>query len=393
MLEHGIPIEAIVTELVLSGEVERTYRLLREVGLRRAVGVPLARRASTASCRGGAATTTSTSARRWTSSPTTSRPGAFADEWDAERDAGYPVLAALKEQHAGPMVRAFEADLRSPTSGRASWPAGAEHVPRFTNRVAIVTGGGLRHRPRDRACCSRAKAPRSPSPTSARDAAARVVAEIEAAGGHGARAGRRRGRRRRGRRRWCADTVAAFGGLDVLHNNAAALDQNRLDQDVVDDGPRARGTACSAVNLTGPMLGCRFAIPAMLERGGGCDRQHRVGRRVLRQPLARRVRHVEGRASSRSRGTSRPRTASVASAATRSRPASSSTARRQDALGGPMGDRLRRYSTSHLDRPARLSRGDRGGGRVPRVRRRRVRHRRDPARRRRVHRAHPDVRD
>ena len=32
MLEHGIPLEAIVTELVLSGEVERTYRLVREVG-------------------------------------------------------------------------------------------------------------------------------------------------------------------------------------------------------------------------------------------------------------------------------------------------------------------------------------------------------------------------
>ena len=32
MIEHGIPIEAIITELVLSGEVERTYRLLREVG-------------------------------------------------------------------------------------------------------------------------------------------------------------------------------------------------------------------------------------------------------------------------------------------------------------------------------------------------------------------------
>ena len=123
------------------------------------------------------------------------------------------------------------------------------------------------------------------------------------------------------------------------------------------------------------------------------DRQHRVGRRVLRQPLARRVRHVEGRASSRSRATSRPRTASAASAATRSRPASSSTEKTQEALGGPMGDRLRRYSTSHLDRPARLSRGDRARGRVPRVRRRGVRDRRDPARRRRLHRALPDVRD
>ena len=38
--------------------------------------------------------------------------GRFADEWDAERDAGYPVLNRLKEQHAGPAVREFEAELR-----------------------------------------------------------------------------------------------------------------------------------------------------------------------------------------------------------------------------------------------------------------------------------------
>ena len=42
MLEHGIPLEAILTELFLSGEVERTYRLLRDRGLRRADGAPLA---------------------------------------------------------------------------------------------------------------------------------------------------------------------------------------------------------------------------------------------------------------------------------------------------------------------------------------------------------------
>src|SRR5690349_20405029 len=35
MLEQGIPLEAIITELVLSGEVERTYRLLREEGFAR----------------------------------------------------------------------------------------------------------------------------------------------------------------------------------------------------------------------------------------------------------------------------------------------------------------------------------------------------------------------
>ena len=36
----------------------------------------------------------------------------FADEWDAERDAGYPTLARLKEQHTGPAVREYEAELR-----------------------------------------------------------------------------------------------------------------------------------------------------------------------------------------------------------------------------------------------------------------------------------------
>ena len=65
-----------------------------------------------------------------------------------------------------------------------------------------------------------------------------------------------------------SDTVAAYGGLDVLHNNAAAIDQNALDQDVV-TGDLAVWDRVLAVNLTGPMLGCRFAIPAMLERGGG----------------------------------------------------------------------------------------------------------------------------
>lgn len=65
-----------------------------------------------------------------------------------------------------------------------------------------------------------------------------------------------------------ATTVAAFGGLDVLHNNAAAIDQNALDQDVV-TGDLAVWERVLAVNLTGPVLGCRFAIPAMLARGGG----------------------------------------------------------------------------------------------------------------------------
>ena len=65
-----------------------------------------------------------------------------------------------------------------------------------------------------------------------------------------------------------ADTVTAYGGLDLLHNNAAAIQLNLTDQDVV-TMPLATWDTVLRVNLDGVMLGCRFAIPAMLERGGG----------------------------------------------------------------------------------------------------------------------------
>ena len=65
-----------------------------------------------------------------------------------------------------------------------------------------------------------------------------------------------------------ADTVVAYGGLDILHNNAAAIDQNANDQDLVTMDLETWDRVL-AVNLTGPMLGCRFAIPRMIERGGG----------------------------------------------------------------------------------------------------------------------------
>jgi ketol-acid reductoisomerase len=112
MLERGIPLEAIITELALSGEVERTYRSLREVGY---------------------------AAQSEFHSPTSQygqltrrdrfdhldfrmtmraladdiESGRFTDEWDAERDSGYSTLTRLKEQHSGPAVRQFEADLRT----------------------------------------------------------------------------------------------------------------------------------------------------------------------------------------------------------------------------------------------------------------------------------------
>jgi ketol-acid reductoisomerase len=111
MLERGIPLEAVVTELVLSGEVERTYRLLREGGYAAQFGFhsptsqygQLTRRGryDHLDVRSTMETLTDDIAS-----------GRFADEWDRERDAGYPTLTALRDQHAGPLVAQFETDLR-----------------------------------------------------------------------------------------------------------------------------------------------------------------------------------------------------------------------------------------------------------------------------------------
>ena len=196
-------------------------------------------------------------------------------------------------------------------------------MARFTGRVAVVTGGGSGI---GRATARRLAA-EGASVTVADvsgDAATAVAAEIEAAGGR-ARVQVVDVADPAGVEAMVADTVAAFGRLDVLHNNAAALDRNRDDQDVVtmDLGTWER---VLAVNLTGPMLGCRFAIPAMLAGDGGA---------IVNTASAA---AFYGSHSLAAYGTSkagllaspatwRPRTASAASAATRWRRGSSSIGR------------------------------------------------------------------
>jgi NAD(P)-dependent dehydrogenase (short-subunit alcohol dehydrogenase family) len=65
-------------------------------------------------------------------------------------------------------------------------------------------------------------------------------------------------------------TVAAFGGLDVLHNNAAATGPEAIGSDggVVDVDLDVWDLTMT-VNLRGTLLACKHAIPAMIERGGG----------------------------------------------------------------------------------------------------------------------------
>jgi NAD(P)-dependent dehydrogenase (short-subunit alcohol dehydrogenase family) len=61
-----------------------------------------------------------------------------------------------------------------------------------------------------------------------------------------------------------------FGRLDVLHNNAAATDPALLGGDLeLTDMDVSVWDRTLEVNLRGPMLGCKHAIPHMLERGSG----------------------------------------------------------------------------------------------------------------------------
>ncbi len=65
-------------------------------------------------------------------------------------------------------------------------------------------------------------------------------------------------------------TVSHFGKLDILHNNAAMTDPVKSAQDTTAvDIPMAVWQEILDVNLTGYLLGCRYAIPHMIANGGG----------------------------------------------------------------------------------------------------------------------------
>ncbi len=111
MLGAGIPMEAILTELFMSGEVERNYRLLREVGFTGQLGFHSpASQYGQLSRRGEYdALDFAPIMRRLTDDIESGR---FADEWDAEAASGYEKLDALREQFAGPGIQAMEAQMR-----------------------------------------------------------------------------------------------------------------------------------------------------------------------------------------------------------------------------------------------------------------------------------------
>ena len=111
MMGEGIPLEAILTELFLSGEVERTYRLLRLEGY----AAQMEHHSPTSQY--GQLSRVPEFAHVDVAGPMQTivdriKDGSFADEWDAERDAGYPKFKELKEAAVGEGMAEFEADIR-----------------------------------------------------------------------------------------------------------------------------------------------------------------------------------------------------------------------------------------------------------------------------------------
>jgi NAD(P)-dependent dehydrogenase (short-subunit alcohol dehydrogenase family) len=67
-----------------------------------------------------------------------------------------------------------------------------------------------------------------------------------------------------------AQTIAEWGRLDLLHNNAALVDPTMFARDAkIVDLDIEIWDRTMAVNLRGVMLGCKHAIPPMIASGGG----------------------------------------------------------------------------------------------------------------------------
>jgi ketol-acid reductoisomerase len=119
LLEQEVPLEAILCELFLSGEVERTYRLLRLEGY----GAQMAHHSPTSQY--GQLSRVDHYDDTIDPVPTMReiveniRNGSFADEWDAERDAGHPTLQRLKAAALDPAMLEWEQELRAQLGERA----------------------------------------------------------------------------------------------------------------------------------------------------------------------------------------------------------------------------------------------------------------------------------
>jgi meso-butanediol dehydrogenase/(S,S)-butanediol dehydrogenase/diacetyl reductase len=133
---------------------------------------------------------------------------------------------------------------------------------RVTGKVALITGGGsgIGEATAKRFCQEGAKVV---VVDINEEAAQRAVRALQAAGGQ-ASAFRADVADPKAAEAMIAHAVNTFGRLDVLHNNATALEVGRVADLTVEGWNRT-----IAVNLTATFLGTKFALPIMIRQGGG----------------------------------------------------------------------------------------------------------------------------
>ena len=95
-------------------------------------------------------------------------------------------------------------------------------------------------------------------------------------------------------RRMIEFTVQRFGGLDVLHNNAADTHLSRTRDAPVEQMDVAVWDDIMRINLRGTMLGCKYAITASACARRRIHHQHRIGRSARRNAVAECLWHFEG---------------------------------------------------------------------------------------------------
>ncbi len=111
LLERGIPLEAVLAEFYLSGEIERTYRAMREIGPTRQwqFHSPTSQYGTMSRADRFDGLEIAERMRRAAEEIAS---GAFAKEWAAERAAGYPRFTELKTSDGRDALLEFEDDVR-----------------------------------------------------------------------------------------------------------------------------------------------------------------------------------------------------------------------------------------------------------------------------------------